>query len=212
MKQTKRQARRAVIWRTFAILSGLAALLAIGFAIYRDYQLRNPAPTVGTITGTPLVPSTASKNELIKFMNKEELIIAVGAVSISLTKNQLRVEFFESELPEIQQLWENYKAKGIPTTPAFSTIPETNIQLAQIINGDFGCYVYKSTEYALVEKNAPWICSMTVPPGLHSSGDLIGFISFHLTREPTNEEKIRLGEEVAAISQSIYTRDINGQR
>lgn len=195
-----------------AIASGLAALAAISFAVFRHYQLSNVSPVIGNITGVPLVPSTASKNELIKFMNKEELIIAVGAVSISLVKNQLRVEFFQSELPEVQQLWEDYKAKGIPITPAFSTVPETNVQLAQIINGDFGCHLFKSTAYAVLEEKGPWMCSMTVPPGLHSSGDLIGFISFHLTREPTPEEKARLAEEVAAISQSIYTRDLHGPR
>jgi hypothetical protein len=197
-------------WRLTGIAAVLLATLVAGFAIYHHFhkpvQLTDH-PTM--ISGQGLEISTASKNELVKYMLKNDTIISVSAVSVNLMQNELRIVFFQSKNDELNRLWEEYAKRTGTMSRAFSNVPDTNIQIANIINGDLNCILFKTAAvYERASTLTPWVCSMAVPPGLHGSGDFVGFLNFHLSREPTEKEKSELGTEIAAISSGIYKRDV----
>lgn len=199
----------AKVWKLLALLTVTLSLLIIGTAVY--YYYRVPVPRqYAPITGKTINLSSTSQAELSSFMKREEVIIAVSVVSVNLTKNELKVLFFDTEDPVMKRTWEEYVAQGVPVTPAFSNIPKTNVHLANILNGDFSCIPFE-TSYAGIQEISPWVCSMTIPPGLYEGGNIIGFINFHITRELTEVERTKFAAAAAALSISIYRRDARNE-
>jgi hypothetical protein len=189
----------------------VSLLLSVSVFLHHKHQVKIRNRPAATITGKYLSPSFQSKAELIAFMKREENIVGLSVVSISLVTNERNVTFFESEIPAFTAAWDKYLATRTSIPPVFTQNYYQNTRITEIINGNFECRLTKATLIGTLypaDKYAPWVCSIAVPPAFDDSGDFLGYLNFFLKGPISDSEKARLAKEAIILSNNIYRRDI----
>lgn len=200
-------------WKILAFTMSVIAIVIVGLVGKNYYErAKVAAKPAAAISGKFLNISIRSKNDLVTFMKKEEAVIGVGTVSISLATNRRTSTFFQSENAGFQAAWEKNQSTRVRLPEVFSNKPYFNTRITKIINGNFECRKTADTLIATqypAHDFAPIVCSISVPPGFDDSGDFVGYINFFLNGEPTDSEKARLAKEAVLLSSQIYRRDIS---
>jgi len=207
---------RAKRWKAAAIIMIFVALLLSGFT-YLHYNKRAAlrSSPAATISGKNLVLSSKSKAELIAFMKREENVVGISTVSISLFTNERRVTFLSSEIPAFSAAWNKYLATRTSIPSVFTQNYYQNTRITEIINGNFECRLTRVTVIGTLypaDKYAPWVCSIAVPPAFDDSGDFVGYIDIFLKGPISDSERARLAKEAIILSNSVYHRDIEKEQ
>jgi hypothetical protein len=201
-----------IFWMVCASFSALFAVGIAVFVISKDTDI--PAPKkAASISGKVITLTDASKRDLIDTVNTERLIVATTVVTVDLIKNTRVPAFFYSEIPEMQTIWNAFAARGFKGIRVYDTKEiGFNRTITNIINGNLDCKEFRNTIaitlYPDAEKYAPWMCTISIPPGFDSSGDFVGLLALYLSREPSFQEKKYLAKISVDISRMIYNRDV----
>jgi len=204
------------LWKFIASAAALAAAGAIGFNFFSHSD--KPEKKQGAITEKDLTITAKTEADLWKMVQREDLVNGVQVINVNLTKNKRSTIFFKSDDPSMQAAWDEYWAHRTQTqqtinVTAFSASePESNDRIAKIMNGDFDCRTFKSTiTYKLapdIDHYAPWVCSISIPPGIDRSGSFNGLLTFYLNKEPSDLDKQNLVKIGVELSRDIYRRDV----
>lgn len=202
------------IWKGLAIAAAVSAAIGIGLVFFHDEKERDPKKSPAAISGRELTLSEQSKVLLRQIVNAEPLVVAAASVRASLIKNERQITFLYTENPKFQAIWGEYLAHADKIAlPLFRpTVPIQNDRIANVLNGNFDCRRFSLTiNYELfpaADAITPWLCTISVPPGFDRSGDFTGFLTFFLTREPSDQEKKNLALKSGVISTYIYRHDV----
>ncbi|WP_407307869.1 hypothetical protein [Acinetobacter sp.] len=201
-------------WQIGALIQCFIAL-AISFFVMGIHKERTDIrkKPAASFSEKYLAISSKSKQELVELMNREDIIIGVSTISISLISNTRQITFFKSENSGLKNAWEKYMASRTKIPSVFTNDYYQNTRITEIINGNFECRLTKDTAIGKLypaEKFAPYVCSISVPPAFDESGDFLGYINFFLKGPITDSEKARIAKEAVIVSQNIYHRDIQG--
>lgn len=200
-------------WRVAATVLSLIALCFAAY-VWLSYKERQAAEALpaAAISGKQLVISAESKAQLIALMNKEDLVVGISVVSISLSSNRRTVTFFDSKDMEFKEEYNKYRAKRLADPNVFTQNPTQNSRITSILNGNFECRPTAETVIASrypADKYAPLVCSMSVPPGFDDSRDFVGYINIFIRSENIQDsDRGRLSARTIAISRDIYHRDL----
>jgi hypothetical protein len=207
-------AREERTWKTLAIAACGVAALTAGLVVYKGWDVKERVDNLPpVISNTKFQISDRSKDALVEYMREEPLIVGVAAVEVDLAKNTRRTVFFQASLSALQRVWDDYLTRRAPPPAVFSASSpaQQNERMAHVINGNFDCRPFRDTVgfkyYPEAENFAPWICSISVPPGF-TGGDFSGFITFYLTREPEDAEMKKMTKNAIELSALIHRRDI----
>jgi hypothetical protein len=213
MRRVIRKIREERIWKGITFCLTLVTLVAVA-SVATMYMNRpeKPALKAPNISSKVLKISPRSERMLTDYMKTKSLIVAISTVDADLAKNERRTTFLTSQNVEFQQIWDSYILRREPSPALFTKEPDQNDRIANLLNGNLDCREFKRTInmgfIPEAEKIAPWICSISVPPGFDGSGDFVGFINFFLTRELSDREKKRLSVDAVDISTAIYNQDL----
>jgi len=202
-------------WKGIAFGAFVLAVIATTLATYHDHGLAplEKPKKQKIITGKVLSLSDESRAEIQRFVKREALVVAVAAVRASLSKNERYTEYFFADDAGLQAVWDEYLTRRIAAPlPVFASAPSNNDRMANVLNGAFDCRPFKDTvSYQLfpaADKYAPWLCTVSVPPGFDGSGDFTGFLTFYLKKEPTEGDKKSLAVIASELAAAIYRRDV----
>lgn len=214
IRRVKAAVTNTKFWMVAAALSALFALATAIFAITTNVDIPLTRG-VAAISGKELRLSPVSKRELQGIVNKEEMVVAISAVSVSLAKNTRVPTFFYSDVPEFARIYDNFITNQKEPIRTYSDDKRYNNRVTTILNGNFDCREFKETLakkfYPEAEHIAPWLCSMAVPPGFDPSGDFVGWLVFYLNQEPSTQDQKRLARIAVDASTAIYRRDMTTQ-
>jgi len=202
------------LWRGIAIAAFCVAMLTVGIVFWQHMYRTPTRGHLGSITDKELTLSARSESDLWKMVQREGLVLGVQVVDLSLTKNVRKTIFFKSKVPEVQAAWDEYLTRRVPTAvPVFqASAPLQNDRIAQVLNGNFDCREFKKTitfTYVPdIDKYAPWVCTISVPPSFDASGDFSGILTMYLPRELSDVEKKNLAKVALELSRDIFHRDV----
>lgn len=200
-------------WRVAATVLSLIALCFAAY-VWLSHKERQAAEALpaAAISGKELVISAESKAQLIALMKKEDLIVGVSVISISLTSNRRTLTFFESEDPKFKEAFGKYRARRMADPNVFTQNTDQNSRITSILNGNFECRPTADTIIASrypAADYAPMVCSISVPPGFDDSRDFVGYINIFIKSENIQDsDRGRLSARTIAISRDIYHRDL----
>ena len=158
-------------------------------------------------TSAELVMSQKSKSALDNIVQNRPWIVSTSVISINVQLNKQAdiYRYFNDKALEV--LIRTTDAKDGMEFPLFSNNELLNKQVLSLLQGEFSCS--KTVLNGSNSRYAPSItgkvvqdCRVPIPPAY---GHLIGYISFSLSRDPTDDELDQLRTDAYTLSMSIYT-------
>lgn len=186
----------------------IALSLLITAAIGLSACKRNepaPAPVPPKVPAEVLkVPSPEIEANIKVFVNDNPLVVSFELVDVDLKANTRKIIWFYSDDVVLTRIHDEFERSKIGTTP-WMTGDQENINRQQsVINGNYNCIAIEKTRLQLsfptILEHAKHVCVVGVPPEI---GKFSGYAATWLTREPTEEEIVRLIERMRSISAQL---------
>lgn len=210
MKRVIAMAKDVKFWLKGAVIS-LVVTAIIALMTWQRVETVVGVKHKTAISGQMLTISIESEKEITKFLQSSGDIVAVSAVSASLSKNIRRTIFFKTENAELQQIWDSYMTRRQSRVNVFAA-EIRNDRIINVINGEFDCRPFSETIgfklYPSANKMVNSICSISIPAGFDKSGDFVGFVNIFLNKGMTIAERNKLAQRAIILSNNIYRREI----
>jgi len=192
-------------WKRIFLFSVLISIICVAILfIQYDNFFHRRIPTAGDKVKL-LVVSRGTKMRIHNIIDKSNLVIGVGILTLNFQRN-IRVDTYtEINNQEVQKLYDKFVDNRVYDVPIFTDDIKINNRTLHIINGDFTCIPFKdSLSYKLVPSAAPYIdsiCTIGVPP---YNNDVSGMISVYFKRQPLPEEQEEIFQVMRDMSMTIY--------
>jgi hypothetical protein len=196
--------------KTFLLIVIIFALIgAIAAWENRQSLFTSTVDNIGFKDATPpLVMSPKSKAALEALVaGKDKYVISGAAVGINIPTNTRTIVYRYFNDKVIERAVRTADTKEGDTLPLFSSNEGQNKQILSLIQGEFSCGKLitggVNSRYAGAETFGKIVatCRVPIPPAY---GHLIGYIVFHLSRDPSEAEMEELRVEAYTLSMNIY--------
>lgn len=163
-------------------------------------------------TSPPLVLTDDARYKIESMLSRKSQYVVsatVASVSVQLNKKTFIYRAFtDRDVESVVKLADQNEGYS---APVFTNNEQTNRQVLSLIRGEFSCSKIIPTGSdsrfgRFLGGRIQYTCRVPIPP---SYGNLIGFVVFHLSREPSEQELDELRLESYTISMHIYNDTFN---
>lgn len=142
---------------------------------------------------------------------KSNYVVSATVASVSVQLNKMTYIYRAFTNRDVEAVVRLADQNDGHSSPVFTNNEQTNRQVLSLIRGEFSCskIVPQSSDSRFgkfIGHQVQFTCRVPIPP---SYGNLIGFVVFHLSREPTEQELDELRLESYTISMHIYNDTFN---
>lgn len=199
--------------RTLLIIIGSISTI-VGVIVWENRQDFYNRVTDVFVTGQ-LLDITLSNEAKYKISSlisrKSEFIVSASVATVNVQQNRKTYIHRAFTNKDVEEVVKQSDLRDGINAPVFTNNEQTNKQILSLIRGEFSCSkVFPQGSDGRFGKYAntkvKYTCRVPIPP---SYGSLIGFIVFHLSREPDETELDELRLESYTISMYIYNDTYN---
>lgn len=196
------------------LLWSLAAMATVVF--YTAFEHRDEifhtsghqSGRAGNPVGLEFTIGQTTKDAIKIFVESDSDVVGVGVLSADIRLNSRKSIFFYADSVDLKSA-SPPQVLAVARLPLFTNNLDNNRQVVKLINGEFVCAPYLSSQLA---KAAPdlnpgviTICRAGLPPYY---GHFSGFITVFLNSDPSVDEQVLLKNRLEALATEIYFRDV----
>ncbi len=195
------------------LLWSLAAIAIVVF--YTAFENRDEIFSTGQSSGRAGNPvgleftiGNQTKKQIAEFVESDKTIVGFAILSADVRLNSRKSIFFYADSKDLKSASPS-QALPINRLPLFTNSIENNRQIIKLINGEFVCSPYGTSQLA---RSAPeinpgviTICRASLPPYY---GYFSGFITVFLNTDPSVDQQVLLKNQLESLATEIYFRDV----
>lgn len=168
-----------------------------------------------TIVTGPLLDIVLSSESKYKISSmvarRSDLIVSATVASVNVQQNRKMYLYRAFSDRDVELVVKESDARDGASSPVFTSNEQTNKQILSLIRGEFSCskIIPQGSDSKFgryLGNKIKYTCRVPIPP---SYGSLIGFVVFHLSREPNETELDEIRLESYTISMHIYNDTYN---
>jgi hypothetical protein len=201
----------ALTFRRIALITILTTLTIILVSIFENRTALFALMYKSTISEKTIswVVSKETQDDLRSIVDRYPLVSMAILSEVNLKKNRRTVKHIYSEDKSV-----SLESKLLPlrtfSSALFDYDAKNTEQMISMLSNDFSCVQTSETTAQRITpeltKDFPVTCRLAIPPFF---GELIGYVSLMLQREPTQDEKDSLRIEMNRFAIETYLRDVS---
>lgn len=202
-------------WKKLVQLIAFILIMGLTWATYENRDIIYGFASQKRIdSATPQVRelSKSTKTQIINVVEKSDLIVGMEIVLADFQKNQRIVvyTYMTSSQPQLMNMISNYTNSAIGPLPLFGDNIEDNKRLVSLINGEFICVPFESTQIQRLFPSSLQYIKYSCANGIPASyGRFTGVIIIELNRPPKPDEIDQIRIFAKTLSTVIYDNDLN---